>query len=727
MQNVVSTTDLHPGHILQEGSVTNPEAPSASAPLAVADWTPSSGNSEAQPVHSEAERQGGSASAPENRRTSSTEDTTESDSEKDAAEVYDSTKSRQSPGEIMRGKGASLLQKRAASAEQSSPRKLRCREGRMKGEGATAEECEAIAALEHFKSAGSMNPGTPFGLTTNTASLRPPTSACTSLPMAAIQDLARLIRQQQQLQSQQALAQVQQSPFQGRPASPGTRVSEAGPPLHMRSCFSESSAERLGAIDKKDGSAISLLQSIMATNNHFHRQAARDASSPSKPGFTFDEAVAALKQAGVGIRPSNVSLPTSTHSFNAASDHAVDMSALLSLNLKNAAPASFAQQELRGSIPHSEAAAVSGANPPLSSGFGSIIPGSVDCFALRQGSGPFPASSAPISSLMKQPSASAGGVEASISQPLGFSPVKQHASREYPNSRERGSGVPLSAPTAAATGMPDPRILDWVLGNRGTLTDRGTGGLERGKGMDRQLPRVYSEGRQALHSAPDSSKAASKQASSTLSRPVAVRAQTRKDALPSASSDANMDLLLARLHACSAPTSLIPLGASGAVLPSAGQQPGLAVASDMQRVMQWAGTELSLRDRKVREVERQRMEERTNHDNTISAVAAEVSRLKFGQAELVKAHRQYQEALSQKDHLLEEKNQLIARLSKGLAESRTQYKIATQENESLQRDKAQLKSQLAQHQPAMEQGFPGAVAEDVPASGNEGADAAGSV
>lgn len=44
----------------------------------------------------------------------------------------------------------------------------------------------------------------------------------------------------------------------------------------------------------------------------------------------------------------------------------------------------------------------------------------------------------------------------------------------------------------------------------------------------------------------------------------------------------------------------------------------------------------------VREVERQRMEERAAHDNTISAVAAEVSRLKFGQAELVKAHRQYQ-------------------------------------------------------------------------------------
>ncbi len=41
-------------------------------------------------------------------------------------------------------------------------------------------------------------------------------------------------------------------------------------------------------------------------------------------------------------------------------------------------------------------------------------------------------------------------------------------------------------------------------------------------------------------------------------------------------------------------------------------------------------------------MERQRMEERAAHENTMGMVAAEVSRLKFGQAELVKAHRQYQ-------------------------------------------------------------------------------------
>jgi len=39
---------------------------------------------------------------------------------------------------------------------------------------------------------------------------------------------------------------------------------------------------------------MALLQSIMATNNHFHRQAVKDASSPSKPGFSFDDAVTAL-------------------------------------------------------------------------------------------------------------------------------------------------------------------------------------------------------------------------------------------------------------------------------------------------------------------------------------------------------------------------------------------------------------------------------------------------
>ncbi len=64
--------------------------------------------------------------------------------------------------------------------------------------------------------------------------------------------------------------------------------------------------------------------------------------------------------------------------------------------------------------------------------------------------------------------------------------------------------------------------------------------------------------------------------------------------------DANMDLLLARLHAFSAPTSLVPPTAPGMPLPAAVPPPGMpVVAGDMQRVMQWAGTELSLRDRKA--------------------------------------------------------------------------------------------------------------------------------
>jgi hypothetical protein len=57
-----------------------------------------------------------------------------------------------------------------------------------------------------------------------------------------------------------------------------------------------------------------------------------------------------------------------------------------------------------------------------------------------------------------------------------------------------------------------------------------------------------------------------------------------------------------------------------------------------------------------------------------------------------------QEALVQKDNVLEEKNQLIARLSKGLTDSRMQCKTASQENESLQRDIAQLHRRLAQNQ-----------------------------
>ena len=48
----------------------------------------------------------------------------------------------------------------------------------------------------------------------------------------------------------------------------------------------------------------------------------------------------------------------------------------------------------------------------------------------------------------------------------------------------------------------------------------------------------------------------------------------------------------------------------------------------------------------VREVQRLRQEDRRAQDATLSAVAADVSRLKFGQAELVKAHRQYQVCLA---------------------------------------------------------------------------------
>jgi len=70
-----------------------------------------------------------------------------------------------------------------------------------------------------------------------------------------------------------------------------------------------------------------------------------------------------------------------------------------------------------------------------------------------------------------------------------------------------------------------------------------------------------------------------------------------------AASEGNMDLLLARMHTGSAPTSLIPPTTSGmmqSASPNALQQPGMPmVVSDMQRVMQWAGTELSLRDQKA--------------------------------------------------------------------------------------------------------------------------------
>jgi len=66
--------------------------------LAVADGTPSNGHTE-KPVPREGERRETIATAPEVLRTSSTDETTESDSEKDAVEVYVSGKSGQASGE----------------------------------------------------------------------------------------------------------------------------------------------------------------------------------------------------------------------------------------------------------------------------------------------------------------------------------------------------------------------------------------------------------------------------------------------------------------------------------------------------------------------------------------------------------------------------------------------------------------------------------------------------
>lgn len=71
--------------------------------------------------------------------------------------------------------------------------------------------------------------------------------------------------------------------------------------------------------------------------------------------------------------------------------------------------------------------------------------------------------------------------------------------------------------------------------------------------------------------------------------------------MPTTPSEGSLEAILARMHS-SAPTSASPRFSP---LQSMSQQPPPApataavAASDLGRVMQWAGTELSLRDQKV--------------------------------------------------------------------------------------------------------------------------------
>ncbi len=70
------------------------------------------------------------------------------------------------------------------------------------------------------------------------------------LPFSAIQNLARLIEAQRR-QSELSLQNLRASPFQGRPISPPKADSKTSSELAMRHCFSESSADGLGALSKQ--------------------------------------------------------------------------------------------------------------------------------------------------------------------------------------------------------------------------------------------------------------------------------------------------------------------------------------------------------------------------------------------------------------------------------------------------------------------------------------------
>ena len=70
------------------------------------------------------------------------------------------------------------------------------------------------------------------------------------LPFSAIQNLARLIEEQRR-QSELSMQSIRASPFQGRPVSPPKADPKTSSELAMRHCFSEGSANGLGALSKQ--------------------------------------------------------------------------------------------------------------------------------------------------------------------------------------------------------------------------------------------------------------------------------------------------------------------------------------------------------------------------------------------------------------------------------------------------------------------------------------------
>lgn len=76
------------------------------------------------------------------------------------------------------------------------------------------------------------------------------------LPLLAIQNLAQLIEQQRR-QSEQNMASIHPSPFQGRPISPSQpETARPSSEMLMRTCFSESSANALGPLSKQVSSYL---------------------------------------------------------------------------------------------------------------------------------------------------------------------------------------------------------------------------------------------------------------------------------------------------------------------------------------------------------------------------------------------------------------------------------------------------------------------------------------
>ena len=198
-----------------------------------------------------------------------------------------------------------------------------------------------------------------------------------------------------------------------------------------------------------------------------------------------------------------------------------------------------------------------------------------------------------------------------------FTPFGDRASS--PIKVQSSAVMPSSAPAAAAGTQPDPRILEWVLGAHSQTSDPAKATklprpAAQSADLDKILPRNQTaEGPGILGASLKT--ATTKGLTSqepTLRRPIAIRpSEARKEPLALPNRSRSEGVLDGFGSASLGPAAALPAAEGGLPPRSRTSSQTLTelallaqqtlTSGDLGRVMQWAGRELALRDKKVRD------------------------------------------------------------------------------------------------------------------------------